>query len=389
MEPKETPSRRQFNNDFQRSVDAVKNLDYDIMDINAVQFDNEYSQFRKFVKEIERRLGAVIGLALDDCETVYGRFQLVDTFDKQLLDRPIIQDEVEVKQIVLIQSYGKDLKVIQEEFLSNRCSPPKDTMRNLPPIGGALMWCRGLIARVKIPMEKMQELDRNILDREETKEVIKVQRAIMSSLLDFEKQKIKEWGHDVESTSGAKLELPLLRRSEESRQLVTNFDPALVRLLREVKYFLLLGLSVPDSALKIFQSTDTFRAWTGNLDLVVNMNNSVLNSLLPVEKPLVDPYLAKFDVAIQPGLESLNWQSEGVTQFIQSSMEQVKVVHGTLKTMKDNLGAVQDIVNKWDKPMIERKTKPMEKEEFERSFKSLKAANFTESRMLGSKSTPC
>ena len=381
-----TATIQQIKDDFQGSVDGVKSLEYDIMDINAVQFDNEYSLFRKFVKEIERRLGAVIGLALDDCETVYGRFQLVDTFDKQLLDRPIIQDEVEVKQIILIQAYGKDLKVIQEEFLQHRSSPPKDTLYNLPPIGGALTWCRGLIARVKIPMEKMQELDRNILDREEAKEVTKVQKAIMSSLLDFEKQKIKEWGRDVEATSSAKLELPLLRRSDDgAHQLITNFDPALVRLLREVKYFLLLGLPVPDSALKIFQSSDTFRAWTGNLDLIVNMNNSVLNSVLPVEKPLIDPYLAKFDVAIEPGLdESLNWQSDGVSEFIGNSMEQVKVVHGILKTMKDNLSAVHEIANKWgDKPMIERKTKPMEREEFERSFKSLKASNFADIKEAG------
>jgi len=380
-----TRTIQQIRDDFQCSVDAVKSLEYDIMDINASQFDNEYSQFRKFVKEIERRLGAVIGLALDDCETVYGRFQLVDTFDKQLLERPIIQDEVEVKQIILIQAYGKDLKVIQEEFLQHRCNPPNETLRNLPPIGGALTWCRGLMARIQIPMEKMQQLDRNILDREEAKEVTKVQKAIMSSLLDFEKQKIEEWGGDVEATSSAKLELPLLRRAEdESRQLNTNFDPALVRLLREVKYFLLLGLSVPDSALKIFQSADTFRAWTGNLDLIVNMNNSVLNTMLPVERPLIDPYLAKFDVAIQPGLESLNWQSDGITEFIGNSMEQVKVVHGILKTMKDNLSAVKDIASKWgDKPMIERKTKPMEKEEFERSFKSLKTSTYSDIKEAG------
>ena len=68
-----TSTIQQIKDNFQRSVDAVKNLEYDIMDINAVQFDNEYSQFRKFVKEIERRLGAVIGLALDDCETLAHR----------------------------------------------------------------------------------------------------------------------------------------------------------------------------------------------------------------------------------------------------------------------------------------------------------------------------
>lgn len=34
--------------------------------------------------------------------------------------------------------------------------------------------------------------------------------------------------------------------------LHVNFDPLIVRLLREVKYFLLLGLRVPESALEVF-----------------------------------------------------------------------------------------------------------------------------------------
>ena len=370
-----TSSIQQIKDDFQNAVDVVKNLECDMMDIEAPQFDNEYSDLKRFVKEIERRLGAVIGLALDDCETVYGRFQLVDTFDRQLLDRPIIQDEVEVKQIRLIQSYGKDLKIIQEEFMQNRLNPPKETMANLPPIAGALTWCRGLMARVNIPMSKMEGLDRNILDLEEAKEVFKIQKAITTSLLDFETEKVDQWACEVNSTSSSKLDLPLLRRLEETREIVTNFDPALVRLLREVKYFLLLGLSVPDSALDIFQSADTFRGWTGNLDLIVNMNNSVLRNMLPVESPLVDPYLKKFDLVVQPGIESLNWRSDGVNGFIAESMDQVKIVHDILKTMKDNLAAVQDIVEKWDKPMITRKIKPMEKDEFERSFKALKTTN--------------
>eukprot|EP00984_Skeletonema_dohrnii_P005277 scaffold1843_cov107-Skeletonema_dohrnii-CCMP3373.AAC.8 len=373
-----TATIQQIKNDFQDSVDAIKNLEYDIMDIQATQFDSEYSAFRKFVKEIERRLGAVIGLALDDCETIYGRFQLVDMFDRKLLERPIIQDEVEVKQIRLIQSYGKDLKIVQDEFIKYRSNPPKDTMQNLPPIGGSLTWCRGLLARASIPMEKMKELDRNILDREEAKEVIKVQKAIVSTLLDYERQKIEEWGGDVDATSSATLGLPLLQRSEVDRHLVTNFDPALVRLLREVKYFLLLEIPVPDSALQIFQLSDTFRAWTGNLDLIVGMNNSVLSTMIPVEKPLVVPYLEKFDLVVQPGLETLNWQSPGVEEFIRDSMEQVKIVHGVLKTMQDNLSTMKDIIAQWERPMIERKTKPMEKEEFERTFKSLCNTNYAE-----------
>lgn len=72
----------------------------------------------------------------------------------------------------LVQSYGADLKNVQELFLQNRDSPPISW--NLPPIAGALTWCRGLVDRIQIPMAKLQQLDRTILDREEAKEVAKV-----------------------------------------------------------------------------------------------------------------------------------------------------------------------------------------------------------------------
>lgn len=72
----------------------------------------------------------------------------------------------------LVQSYGADLKTVQELFLQNRDNPPISW--NLPPIAGALTWCRGLVDRIQIPMAKLQQLDRTILDREEAKEVAKV-----------------------------------------------------------------------------------------------------------------------------------------------------------------------------------------------------------------------
>lgn len=54
------------------------------------QFDDDFYEFRCSIKELERRLGAVVSLAFDDCATVYGRFKLLDSFEG-LLERPIIQ----------------------------------------------------------------------------------------------------------------------------------------------------------------------------------------------------------------------------------------------------------------------------------------------------------
>jgi dynein heavy chain, axonemal len=120
-------------------------------------------------------------------------------------------------------------------------------------------------------MTKLNQLERSILEREEAKEVSKVFSTIVASLQEFESQKIEEWGRDVELSSHTKLKLPLLVRNPETRLLSVNFDAALVRLLREVKYFLLLGLNVPDTALEIYQQVETFRRWTGNMDLIVKI----------------------------------------------------------------------------------------------------------------------
>ena len=335
-----------IHRDFKGAVEKIASVEYDVLDINASDFDENYLNFRQTVKEFERRLGAVICLGLDDCTTIYGKFQLIDSFDTELLDRLIIKDEIESKHIDLLHAFTQDLKSVQQLFLDHRDDPPKDVTVNLPPIAGALTWSRGLLQRVTVPMMKLGQLDRFILEREEAKEVAKIQAAIVQMLTTFEQHKIEEWGRDVDATSSAKLSLPLLRRSSQTRELFTNFDKSLVRLLREVRYFLILGIPIPDSAHEIYESAEIFRRWTGNLDLIVQMNNSVINQLLPVEKPLIAPYLAKFDCIVEKGISELNWQSNGVDHFIKDSMEQVQSVHQILKTMKDNLSSIEIILRK-------------------------------------------
>ncbi|CAB1116950.1 unnamed protein product [Ectocarpus sp. CCAP 1310/34] len=408
-----TASVKQIHLDFEVAVEKFKGVPYDILDVAAKQFDDDFYEFRCSIKELERRLGAVVSLAFDDCATVYGRFKLLDSFEG-LLERPIIQDELEKKYVGLVQSYGADLRNVQELFLQNRDGPPISW--NLPPIAGALTWCRGLVDRIQIPMAKLQQLDRTILDREEAKEVAKVYATIIASLQEYENQKIEEWGRDVEASSQAKLKLPLLIRDLDKSLLNVNFDPALVKLLREVKYFLLLGLTVPDSALEVYKQVEIFRRWTGNLDLIVNMNNDVLLQLLPVEKPLVRPYLDKFDRVINAGLSQMNWNSVGINEFIEESMEQaslskagehtgkhrscynfhppdsapsfhsflsntdlqVTAVHEVMHTMKTNLANIKRVLGAWDRPLMERKPKPVDRDEFERAHKAIKSSRYAE-----------
>ena len=76
-----TASIKQIYEDFLQAVAKFKAVPYDIMDVGAKTFDDDFYDFRCSIKELERRLGAVVSLAFDDCSTVYGRFKLLDSFE--------------------------------------------------------------------------------------------------------------------------------------------------------------------------------------------------------------------------------------------------------------------------------------------------------------------
>jgi len=374
-----TTSVSQIFIEFQQAVDSFRAVSYDIMDVGAKKFDDDFYTFRCRIKELERRLGSVLTQGFDDCDTIYGRFKLLDSFEG-LLERPIIQDELEKKHITLIESYKVDLKAVQVLFMDGKPLVDRQDEKapiydNLPPIAGALTWSRALLDRIQEPMEKLQALNKSILDREEFKEVEKLYSSLRKSLKEYEETKISEWEREVETSSRDKLKQPLLRRDTDGVTLRVNFDPALVRLLREVKYFLLLDLAVPPSAQEIYAKAETYRNQTGNLELIVNMYNGILSSLLKVEEPLLIDRIQRMDTVLLPGLKDLKWRSSNISEFIQSSMQVVKEVNGVVSTLKENLKKIKNVLKKWsDVPMLERKAKPMIPEDFETAQKSSVAA---------------
>lgn len=76
------------------------------------------------------------------------------------------------------------------------------------------MWCHGLTERISEPMEKLRLLGEVITEREEFKDVQKLQQSINQQILDFEQVKIKEWIKEVETQTEEKLEKTLLCKAE-------------------------------------------------------------------------------------------------------------------------------------------------------------------------------
>ncbi|GAB9467560.1 hypothetical protein Gpo141_00004900 [Globisporangium polare] len=401
-----TTSVHQIFADFQDTLLQMKNVHYDLMDLDAKHFEDDFYAFRSKNKELERRLASVINQAFDDAKTITGRFKCLDCFEA-LLDRQIIKNELERKHMALIVSYSNDLHVVQQIFIESREHPPIPS--NLPPFAGAVSWCRGLAERIRFPMDKLKQISpRIVLEREDAKEAIKMYTNIMAMLQEYEVQMVKQWGVSIETSSKAKLKLPLIRRElamaptvagstnpEASQSVQTqaqtqqqpgtsasppsngllfvNFDPALVQLLREVKYFTLLGLEIPEDALAIYKKAEVFRRQTGNLELIVDMYNTIHSNLLSVERPLVKSYLERMDQALNKGIKALNWKSHGIDVFLKEAMTDVNEANSLLSQMKTHQARVNELLEAWSAPplLFERKTKALSVDEFDELQRTL------------------
>lgn len=82
-------SLQQIFVEFGKTVEDFMTVKYDIMNIEKREFDDDFFNFRKSIRELERRLASVLTQSFDDCDTIIGKFKLLDSFEG-LLNRPII-----------------------------------------------------------------------------------------------------------------------------------------------------------------------------------------------------------------------------------------------------------------------------------------------------------
>ena len=394
-------SVREIRASFLAAQEALCAVPYDVLDMTQTTFEEDFQAFRGDVRELETHLASVLTQAFDDCATTHAQLCLLQSFSL-VSRRGVVKEAVEARYSAVLEGFSKDLLSVQAEFIYRRAAPPLP--RNLPPTAGAVFWCRGLLLRVQSPMEMLRSLARDVLEREEARPVVRAFASLVTALGDFEASHLSEWGSAVEAVSSEELNKSLLRTVEvdartgvplgdvEASQdadatatgggvevsarssvasgsgtaagrrgappalgvqgasatvLKVNFSPDLVRLLREVKYFLLLGLTVPDAAGAVYRRAEQFRKHTSSLDLMARRTNDMLLNMLPVERPLMAPHLKQLSAALTKGMRALTWRSHGVDVFLNDAGSVVRSAADMMETLSSTLTSIQDIVETW------------------------------------------
>jgi dynein heavy chain len=233
-------------------------------------------------------------------------------------------------------------------------------------------------------MMKLSKLSQSIQDREEFKDVQKLYISLCKNLKEYNNQKVKQWEQGVEKNTEEQLNKYLLYREQTEMGFIrVNFDPVLVRLLREVKYLLLMDIEVPERAQLLFKKVNVYRTQTGNLEIITDMYNEILSILLPVEKPLLHDRIMKMNSALEPGIVELKWNTQNIDPFINQCMSIVTDVDALVKKMKENIKKMENMMKNWEKPLFDRKPKPFAPEDVEQIHQALVISRLEDVRNHG------
>ena len=121
-------------------------------------------------------------------------------------------------------------------------------------------------------------------------------------------------------------------------------------LLREVKYlspFKDSKHTIPESAAEVFTRDETYRKYLQNLDVTVHLYNTVRETLLDVEYPLVEGQLEDLDKQLSRAISELNWTSSGAWEYIEATRDVVRDLEHRVQKAKENVTQMQTIMAEW------------------------------------------
>ncbi|XP_071813348.1 dynein beta chain, ciliary-like isoform X2 [Apostichopus japonicus] len=350
-----------IHEEFLECIKVFTESQYDALDPMCKEFIEDYDNFEKKVYDLDRRLGAILCQGFEDCAGLESVFKLLDCYSP-MLDRPVIMEDFEPKYPKLLTIYNQDLdnakEILDFQMKAIEVTESKPPLnKNMPEVAGALKWSHQLRNRLTKPMSSFKHVEHPIMQTEDATKVFAKYEEMMALLSKYEESVFKDWIEVVDETCQVNLNQALIMRNQETKLISVNFDPKLVAVLREVKYLLIRGEeTIPDSASKIYEKHETLRMYNANLDLTVAWYNKIRETVLEVEFPLIEGQLADIDKQLERAENNLNWNGDGVWEYIQDTRDKVYDIEKRLQKTKDNVEQMKKIMEDWSKlPLFERK----------------------------------
>ncbi|KAM6276202.1 LOW QUALITY PROTEIN: dynein axonemal heavy chain 11 [Spheniscus humboldti] len=160
----------------------------------------------------------------------------------------------------------------------------------------------------------------------------------------YEDQTYCGWKVQVDEICQFNLDQPLIKRNPENGLLSVNFDPKVC--IYDSSGFIKRGEITPDVEPTQY-SRFCFSFCIGNLDLVVQLYNGLIQTTLEVEHPLTEKELRTIDDQLKKAEEICMWQATTCWDCIKQMKTSVCDLEQRVQQSKDNVRSIQGITNAW------------------------------------------
>ncbi|XP_052825334.1 dynein beta chain, ciliary isoform X1 [Octopus bimaculoides] len=346
--------------EFKIEYKVFQDKNYDTSDWNDQEFMDDYNAFRKKISEFDHRLATIICRAFDECGELDAYFKIIEMMIN-LLERPLIKNLFDCKYKSITEFMNKELDTLdimykkQMKYYNGKQGIilPKF----MPKVSGSLKWAEQMKRRITYFIAKFKSLHHNCVENEEAKVIYERYENMISRLTAFEKQCFEKWASNVDKICEFNLEQPLITRDYTNKLVAVNFDLELTAVLKEVKYMEIRGISnIPDSSNELYARRDDFYRYVTNLDQTVFWYNDIRTSALTVEFPLIVNQLGIIDEQLHQAEKQMNWNSEGIWEYIEETKNTIYKLYISLKMSKENVQTIEVLMSTWNKlPLFERK----------------------------------
>ncbi len=223
--------------EFKEQFTTFSNRTYDCLDPMDLSFVTDFEKYKAKTFELDRKLGAVLGRAFDDCLVTESIFKLLQIFGN-LIQRTLISRELNDRMPILVSMLDQemeDARVIFQKQQARIAEKGPVVDKNMPQMCGQLKWSQKLRSKMSYPVKKFKDLNHPVCFRPAAKAMFTKYKE-MKRLLDvYEESVFKAWRDSITEKITEGLQRHLLKRDPESGSLRNNFSDDLRSLLREVR----------------------------------------------------------------------------------------------------------------------------------------------------------
>ena len=224
--------------EFKEQFTYFSNRTYDPLDPKDESFVNDYEKFKSKTFQLDRKLGAVLGRAFDDCLVTESIFKLLQIFGN-LIQRTLISQELNDRMPILVQMLDQEMeeaRVIYQKQLQRSQNGKKPIVdRNMPTMTGQLKWSQELRWKMSHPVKKFKELSHPVCVGRPAKTMFIKFKEINRNLDKYEEDVFKTWNESISSKVVEGKQRHLIVRDKESGKLRNNFSLDIASILREVR----------------------------------------------------------------------------------------------------------------------------------------------------------